>query len=137
MQRWTIDTIFVSLFFHLSDVTGIVVGIASRLQMKKYGKITLNIVLLLHSLSTHFPLLYVTLFKQDKEPMEVTSRFPSPTSPHPTRSSKIGQGSTLENTDRNNLALAGKCIVKVYQLFFTSSFHDPEDWQSPLAYLFW
>lgn len=45
MQRWTIDTIFVTFFFHLSDVTGIVVGIASRLEMKKYAKITLNIVL--------------------------------------------------------------------------------------------
>lgn len=45
MQRWTIDTIFVTFFFHLSDVTDTVVGIASGLQIKKHAKITLNIVL--------------------------------------------------------------------------------------------
>lgn len=71
--------------------------------MKKHAKITLNIVLLLHSLNSHFPLLYVILVKVDEEPLEVASRFPSPTSPHPTRSSKIGQGNTLENTAGNNL----------------------------------
>lgn len=77
---------FCYLFFNLSDITGTVAGIASRLEMKKHAKITLNIVSWLNLLNTHLPLLHIISFKLDKETLEGTGRFAPPASPHPPRS---------------------------------------------------
>lgn len=77
------------------------------------------------------------IIQTNKGTPEGTSRFPPPASPHLPRRFTTAQETTLEDPGGNNPPLAGKCTVKTYPLFSTSSFCDPYDQQNCTAYLFW